>query len=412
VDHTADTSLVTFRFRNAGTRMYAAEQDFDADGRPFRAGTLIVPDADSSRLEPMLSELGLSAVAVPTIPDVPRHDLDLPRIGYVHTWTRTQDEGWWRAALDTYGIPYVYLADQELAAGNLRAQFDVILFPHVGGTAVSQVNGLPRTSGAPLPYRKTDTTPNLGTLDSSDDIRGGMGIQGLAELAKFVQEGGTLITEGSTATIFPAYGITAGVTVEEPAQLFVRGSILRARVADRRSPIAYGFDGPDLPVYFNQAPVLNVAGGAGSAIASPDQTVRNPNAGLGQIVTPNAVPLRLSPFEPGDHQSGSGTPPAAAERPSAGDVEAVRQRTEERAGRNTRPRVVIQFPAAADDMLLSGTLANGQFLANRAAAVDVPLGEGHVVMFAIRPFWRWQTHGTYTLGFNAIMNWNDLDAGR
>ena len=33
-------------------------------------------------------------------------------------------------------------------------------------------------------------------------------------------------------------------------------------------------------------------------------------------------------------------------------------------------------------------------------------------MFAIRPFWRWQTHGTYSLGFKAIMNWNDLDAGK
>jgi hypothetical protein len=33
-------------------------------------------------------------------------------------------------------------------------------------------------------------------------------------------------------------------------------------------------------------------------------------------------------------------------------------------------------------------------------------------MFAIRPFWRWQTQGTYTLGFNTIMNWNDLDAGK
>jgi len=35
-----------------------------------------------------------------------------------------------------------------------------------------------------------------------------------------------------------------------------------------------------------------------------------------------------------------------------------------------------------------------------------------VVMFAIRPFWRWQTQGTYTLGFNTILNWNDLDAGK
>jgi hypothetical protein len=77
-----------------------------------------------------------------------------------------------------------------------------------------------------------------------------------------------------------------------------------------------------------------------------------------------------------------------------------------------RPRVVLSFPQNPNDMLLSGTLANGQFLANRAALVDVPLGQGHVVMFAIRPFWRWQTQGTFSLGFNAIMNWNDLDAGK
>ena len=69
---------------------------------------------------------------------------------------------------------------------------------------------------------------------------------------KFVQEGGTLITEGSTATIFPEYGITTGVTVEEPAQLFVRGSILRAKITDMKSPIAYGYGSADLPVYFNQ----------------------------------------------------------------------------------------------------------------------------------------------------------------
>ena len=78
----------------------------------------------------------------------------------------------------------------------------------------------------------------------------------------------------------------------------------------------------------------------------------------------------------------------------------------------SRPRVVVQFPANPADMLLSGTLANGQYLSNRAAVVDVTLGKGHIVMFAIRPFWRWQTQGTYSLGFNAIMNWNALEAGR
>ena len=172
---------------------------------------------------------------------VKTHDLDLPRIGYIHSWTRTQDEGWWRAALDTFGVPYTYFADQKLRDGNLRSKYDVLIFPHVGGSAVSQVNGMPRTGSAPLPYRRRRRHRTSPIVDSSDDIRGGMGVEGLVELAKFVQEGGTLITEGSTATIFPEYGITSGVTVEEPAQLFVRGSILRGKISDMKSPIAYGY---------------------------------------------------------------------------------------------------------------------------------------------------------------------------
>ena len=47
-----------------------------------------------------------------------------------------------------------------------------------------------------------------------------------------------------------------------------------------------------------------------------------------------------------------------------------------------------------------------------ALVVDMPLGGGHVVMFALRPFWRWQTQGTYFLAFNAILNWDHLDAGK
>jgi hypothetical protein len=132
------------------------------------------------------------------------------------------------------------------------------------------VNGMPKTGGAPLPYKKTAEFPNLAFVDSSDDIRGGMGVEGLVELARFVQEGGTLITEGSTATIFPAYGITAGVTVEEPAQLFVRGSILRGKITDMKSPIVYGYETADLPVYFNQSPVLNASGGGAAGSAAAD----------------------------------------------------------------------------------------------------------------------------------------------
>jgi hypothetical protein len=414
VDHTADNNIVTFRFRNADVTMSAAEDDFELGGHSFRAGSIVIAHADRTKLEPMLKDLGLSAWAVASVPSVKTHDLDVPRIGYIHSWTRTQDEGWWRAALDTFGVPYTYFADQKLREGNLRSKYDVLIFPHVGGSAVSQVNGMPRTGNTPLPYKKTPEFPNLAFVDSSDDIRGGMGIEGLVELARFVQDGGTLITEGSTATIFPEYGITTGVTVEEPAGLFVRGSILRSKITDMKSPIAYGYGTTDVPVYFNQAPVLNPAGGGfggfGGGGGRGGAPGTNPNAGFGQNVTPNAVPLRIQPLEPDQNPAAAGR----GERPAADDMAQVRQMAQQFgiAIDETRPRVVMQFSASPADMLLSGTLANGQFLANRAAALDHPLGKGHVVMFAIRPFWRWQTQGTYMLGFNAIMNWNDLDAGK
>ena len=76
------------------------------------------------------------------------------------------------------------------------------------------------------------------------------------------------------------------------------------------------------------------------------------------------------------------------------------------------PRVLVSFPTNPNDLLLSGLLIGGDALAGRAVAVDAPIGKGHVVMFANRPYWRWQTQGNFFLGFNAILNWNDLDAGR
>ncbi|MGE0815526.1 MAG: M14 family zinc carboxypeptidase [Vicinamibacterales bacterium] len=405
VDHTADNNLVTFRFRNPSVKMAAAEEDFELAGHRFRAGAIVAPNADRAALEPVLKDLGLSAWAVDAAPAVKTHDLDIPRIGYVHSWTRTQDEGWVRAALDTYGVPYTYFADQKLREGNLRAKYDVIVFPHVGGTPTSQVNGMAMTGTAPLPYQKTDKTPNLAYVDSSEDIRGGMGIEGLLNLVKFVQEGGTLITEGSTSTILPEYGVTSGITVESPAQLFVRGSIVRGKMADLKSPLAYGFDAKDLPVYFNQDPVLAVGGGFRGFGGFGGGPV---NGGLGQNITPNAQPLRIQPLEGGaSNGRGPGTPPAdemAQMRAMAAQFGITID--------DTRPRVVVSFSSNPSDLLLSGTLAGAQGLTGKAALVDAALGKGHVVMFAIRPFWRWQTQGTFSLGFNAIMNWNDLDAGK
>jgi hypothetical protein len=410
VDHTTDNNLMAFRFRHADVPMLAAEADFELDGRGYRAGAFVIPEtteAVRAEIEATLVELGLSGRATDDVPDVPTHELDVPRIGYMHSWRRTQDEGWVRGALDRYGIPYDYFADKLVAEGGLRERYDVIIYPHVGGSAQDHLDGIAMTGELPLPYQRTDSTPNLGGIDESEDIRGGMGIEGLLELADFVREGGLLLVEGSTASIFPEFGLTPGVSVEDPDDLVAPGSIHRGVVVDPSSPIAYGYDGVQLPVFFRNDLVLRTSGalGGGGGGASPWQNTTP------MLRRPDLAPYDLSATPDaaidGDGDDDDGSDPEAAD-----PMDAFRDMARRfNRGDADDPRVVLAFPTDPDQMLLSGTLFGGEALAGRAQVVDAPLGDGHVVMFSIRPFWRWQTQGTFFLGFNAILNWNDLDAG-
>ena len=74
-----------------------------------------------------------------------------PRIALIHTWLRTQDEGWWRLALESLGIKYTYLSTQTIAnTPNLREKFDVLIFPPIGNAEPNDfVNGYP--AGPTLP---------------------------------------------------------------------------------------------------------------------------------------------------------------------------------------------------------------------------------------------------------------------
>ncbi|HEV2689894.1 MAG TPA: hypothetical protein VGV35_15150, partial [Bryobacteraceae bacterium] len=76
-----------------------------------------------------------------------------------------------------------------------------------------------------------------------------------------------------------------------------------------------------------------------------------------------------------------------------------------------RPRVVLRY-ANTNELLVSGLLDNGGELAQHAAVIDAPYGEGHVVLFSNNPFWRAETKGSYFLVFNAILNFDNLNAGR
>jgi len=71
--------------------------------------------------------------------------------------------------------------------------------------------------------------------------------------------------------------------------------------------------------------------------------------------------------------------------------------------------VVAYYPEDPDDVLLSGLLEGAENMAGKAAIVDAPAadGDGHVVLFGTDITYRWQAHGAYFYLWNAIMNWDD-----
>ncbi|HTR78903.1 MAG TPA: hypothetical protein VMH39_12360, partial [Gemmatimonadaceae bacterium] len=433
VDHTGDNNLVTFRFRFAKTPMAAAEAAFDAGGHHFGAGSFIIANANRAELEPVLAQLGLSAWAVAAAPAVKTHPLDIPRVGYIHSWSNTQDEGWVRGAFDYYKIPYSYFGENAVRTmGPLKAKFDVIMWPSGGAVGQGAVVG-----GTPVPYKYSKEYPSFGVPDSTDDTRGGLGTDGLQMLYQFVQDGGTLITEGTTTSIFPEYHLTPGVSIAAAEGLVAKGTILRGVITDMASPIAYGLAVNQMPVYFNSTPVLDAGvpqatggAGGGAAAGAGGRGGRGGGGGGGgrggggggvyQNPSPmaSADPAHLSHWDP----AAMWTVPAADQGGGGfgggfgGGRGGRGGRGGGAAGGTTldfmRPRVIMQFPADSADMLLSGVLAGGEALSNRAQIVDDPIGKGHIVMFAIRPYWRWQTQGTFIFGFNTIMNWDHLDAGK
>ncbi|HLW97989.1 MAG TPA: M14 family zinc carboxypeptidase [Candidatus Acidoferrales bacterium] len=430
VNANAEPVLATLRFRLKNVKMFAAEAAFEADGAKYNAGTFIIPadgnPADvASQLESATKDLGIRVKGSSAEPSVAKHEVAVPRIAVVHTWVNTQNEGWYRLGLDEMKVPYAYISDHDLRdTANLRDHFDVIIFPPGAGNIATMINGIPKRIepdgtdfSGPIPWKHTDLTPNLATADGqpdqTDDIRGGLGFEGLAHLKKFIDDGGLFIPITSVAQLPIDLGMTSGISIAPTPQLQARGSIYLSNVEDRTSPIAYGYD-ETLGVYFSQAPVFRVSlglgggggfgggggepGGAGGGEGRP--------SGRGTATDPDVVQAR--PYMTPEARQ---TPRTPRERELYIDPDTRRYSAYSIPPESMWPRVIVRF-APERDLFISGELAGGSALAEAPAVVDIPVGRGHVVFFAINPMWRQETQGSFMLMMNAALNFDHLQAGR
>ena len=403
VNHNADNNLITLRYRLKKASFEAAEEPFEAGGRKFNRGSFIIRNASADEVNRTTSELGMQAFAVDQMPAVKAHALKVPRVAILHTWLSTQDEGWWRLAFDQMQIPYDYISTQDVAKdADLNRKYDVIVFAPVGRGLNSIIQGLPMY-GNPLPWKKTELTPNLGGFAATDDMRPGLGWSGIANLQSFVKRGGVFIGTMDTADLAVSTGFTPGVSIQRSQRLKAIGDVLRTKFVDSTSPIAYGY-GDSLSIYCFNGPIFNlsnVAGGGGGRRAR-GETQRV--TGRGTVDDPDVV---------------QGRPPAETPEPLPNSEiwEAAPIAEEQR--RNLiglippelRPRVVLRY-ADTRELLVSGLLDGGDEIAQHAAVIDSPLERGHVVLFSNNPFWRGQTAGSYFLVFNTILNFDNLNAGR
>jgi len=367
-------SLLSARYALAKYKIEIAEKKFtigpDDGPDDFEAGSWILPEQDGLKeaLEKVAHEWGLAFDSVPVIPNVAKHGAPVPRIGVWVPWADTDSIGWIRYILDQGKVPYVYLRDEDIRAGELHGKVDIILYGHVDLELAEQIQGLPKR-WSPMPFKKTPHTPSFGTPAESDDITGGIGYEGLGQIEKFVNDGGLLVTLGSGSMLALEGGIVRGVrraaggvprssqgggatpaAESQNAEARTPGAHVRVSFALRDHPIAYGY--PERTYVFRQNFPLYDAPRHWLRMAYCTSCLDGPEDRSGIVL------------EWGDRD---GAP-----------------------------------------LLVSGQVWGEQGLVGRPAILDMPVGKGHVVSFNFNPMHRDMNRGDHRLLWNAILNWQAI----
>ncbi len=177
--------------------------------------------------------------------------LTLPRVALYKPWTGNMDEGWTRLVLENHEFAFQNVTDADIQAGAL-SNFDALVLPDASAESLEK-------------GREPGTLPPQYT--------GGLGEQGLIEIRKWVEAGGTLVALDTASDLaietldLSVKNVLADVSVEK---FLCPGSLLRIDV-DTSHPLGFGLQSR-VSGFFLRSPAFRIMPGkedqAAVAVAS------------------------------------------------------------------------------------------------------------------------------------------------
>lgn len=250
----------------------------------------------------------------------------------------SMDEGWtrWLVTESSFepDVPrFGSIGDKQIRTGDYGKGYftiNAIIFPDQSPAQI--LNG----------YAK-------GTMP--DEYTGGVGKEGVENLRKFVEAGGTLVFLNRSSDFaidqfkLPVKDVTRGLSRKD---FYIPGSILRTEL-DTTHPIAKGMPAQSI-AWFEQSPAF-------------------------ELLRQETGDMRQEP--------GSTSPVSSLTSPVSA-------------------RIIARYPSDPKQILLSGWALGAEKIAGKAALVEFTMGKGKIVLFGFRPQYRGQSLATFPLLFNAI----------
>jgi hypothetical protein len=152
------------------------------------------------------------------------------RIGLYRPWMSNMDEGWTRFVFDTFNVPYKSVTDAEVRTGDLKTNFDILIFSS---------------------QRSRDILDGNAAGSYPPEFTGGITQAGMANLRVFVERGGTLVCFDASCDLMikqfqlPVQNVLEGV---RSTDFFCPGSVVAIEL-DRSQSLTAGIP-PKLDAFF------------------------------------------------------------------------------------------------------------------------------------------------------------------